>query len=295
MTTVIEELEAALRQVTEQVGPSVVRIGRGRGRGAGVVLSDGVVLTNAHNLRGDETTVTFADGRAAVGTVRGIDGDGDVVVLAVDTTGAPPIGWEPTDASVGTAVVALSSPPGHGPRATLGFVSAVGQTFRGPRGRRIAGSIEHTAPLTRGSSGGPVVDTAGRLVGINTNRVGDGFYLAMPADADLKARVDALTRGESPQRLRLGVALVPGHAARRLRAAVGLPARDGLLVRGVEDEGPAARAGIRQGDLLVAAGGTALNTHDDLFTALDAATGPLALTVVRGVEELDVTIAFDAA
>ena len=198
MATIVEELEGTLRGVAERVGPSVVRIGRGWGRGTGVVLADGLVLTNAHNLRGEETTVAFADGRSATATVRGVDQDGDVVVLAVDTAGVAPIGWEPADTALGTAVIALANPAGRGLRATLGFVSAIGQTFRGPRGRRIAGSIEHTAPLSRGSSGGPVVDAAGRLVGINTNRLGEGFYLAIPADADLKARVDEQITGADP-------------------------------------------------------------------------------------------------
>ena len=296
MATIVEELEGTLRGVAERVGPSVVRIGRGWGRGTGVVLADGLVLTNAHNLRGEETTVAFADGRSATATVRGVDQDGDVVVLAVDTAGVAPIGWEPADTALGTAVIALANPAGRGLRATLGFVSAVGQTFRGPRGRRIAGSIEHTAPLSRGSSGGPVVDAAGRLVGINTNRLGEGFYLAIPADADLKARVDALARGESPARPRLGVALAPRHAARRLRAAVGLPERDGLLVRAVDADSPAGRAGIRAGDLLVDAAGTALTTADELFEALDRVGGAaLTLHVVRGVEELEVTVTFDTA
>ena len=294
--TMIEELEGTLRGVAERVGPSVVRIGRGWGRGSGVVLAEGLVLTNAHNLRGDETTVTFADGRSATATVRGVDSDGDVVVLAVDTAAVAPISWDPVEPAVGTAVIALANPAGRGLRATLGFVSAVGQTFRGPRGRRIAGSIEHTAPLSRGSSGGPIVDAAGRLIGINTNRVGDGFYLAIPADGDLKARIDALARGESPSRPRLGVALAPRHAARRLRAAVGLPERDGLLVRAVDSDSPAGRAGIRQGDLLVEAGGTALTSPDDLFEVLDHAVGPsLTVRVVRGVEELDVTDTLDTA
>ena len=240
--------------------------------------------------------MAFADGRSATATVRGVDQDGDVVVLAVDTAGVAPIGWEPADTAVGTAVIALANPAGRGLRATLGFVSAIGQTFRGPRGRRIAGSIEHTAPLSRGSSGGPVVDAAGRLVGINTNRLGEGFYLAIPADADLKARVDALARGESPARPRLGVALAPRHAARRLRAAVGLPERDGLLVRAVDADSPAGRAGIRAGDLLVDAAGTALTTADELFEALDRVGGAaLTLHVVRGVEELEVTVTFDTA
>ena len=113
----------------------------------------------------------------------------------------------------------------------------------------MAGAVEHTAPLMPGSSGGPVVDLDGRLLGINTNRLGNGFYLAIAADAALRDRVTALGRGESPTRRRLGVGLAPSHVARRLRRAVGLPERDGLLVREVEEDSPAAKAGIAEGDL----------------------------------------------
>jgi serine protease Do len=294
MATIVDELQSIIERVAGTAGPAVVRIGRGWGRGAGVVIGEGTVLTNAHNLQGEQATVTFHDGRSETGSVRGIDGDGDLVVLSVDTGDVTPIQWDAASVapSVGTPVFALANPAGRGLRVTFGLVSAVGQVFRGPGGRRIGGSLEHTAPLNRGSSGGPIVDGNGSLLAINTHRVGDGFYLAIPATAELKSRIDALTRGESPRRLRLGVALAPGHAARRLRAAVGLAERDGLLVRGVESDSAAERAGIRRGDLLVAAGGTPLSTHDDLFAALERAGSDLTLTVVRGVEETEVTVTF---
>ena len=294
--TLVGELQDTVGNVATSVGPAVVRIGRGGGRGAGIVIGPGLVLTNSHNLRGEETLVSFSDGRTATGSVKGVDSDGDLAVLEVDTADSPPIAWDPgaVSVSVGTPVFAVANPAGRGLRVTFGLVSAVGQAFPGPRGRRIGGSIEHTAPLSRGSSGGPVVDATGALVGINTNRVGDGFYLALPADAELKARIDGLARGESRHTPRLGVGLAPGHAARRLRAAVGLPERDGLLVRGVQPESPAARAGLRQGDLLVEAAGSPLASHDDLYTALDGigATGSLTLKVVRGTDELDVVVDF---
>jgi len=271
---VLDELEQGVREVADRVGPSVVGIGRGRGRGSGVVLADGLVATNAHNLRGEETTVVFAGDRSAVGRVAGVDVDADLAVLAVDTGGAPAIAWaEDTEARVGTAV---------------------GRAFRGPRGRRIAGSIEHTAPLPRGASGGPVVDTAGRLLGIDTNRLGDGFYLALPADADLRQRLDALGRGEATVRPRLGVGIAPARVARQLRRAVGLPERDGLLVRVVEDGGPADRAGLGTGDLIVEAGGRPVTDADELYEVLDqVGEGQnLTLRVVRGTDELTVTVSF---
>ncbi|MEX2393299.1 MAG: PDZ domain-containing protein, partial [Actinomycetota bacterium] len=165
-------------------------------------------------------------------------------------------------------------------------------SFRGPRGRRIPGSVEHTAPLLPGSSGGPVVDASGKLVGINTHRLGEGFYLAIPADDALRDRATALARGETPSRMKLGVAIASSDVTRRLRRATGLPEIDGLLVRAVEDDTAAANAGIKQGDVLVEAGGRALRNADDLFLALDTVTDTLQLKIVRGTEALTVNVGF---
>ena len=267
----------------------------GFGRGAGVVVGSGLVVTNAHNLRGSQVTVTFADGRQETGTVAGADIDGDLAVIQVPTGDIEPLEWAEAPAEVGTPVFAVGGSP-FGPRVTFGLVSAVGQAFRGPGGRLVGGSLEHTAPLHRGSSGGPVVDASGRLLGINTNRLGDGFYLALPAGQELRTRVDRLAQGDVPARRRLGVALVPSPAARHLRKAVGLPERDGVLVRVVEEGSPGESAGLREGDLLTTANGRDLRTPDDLFAALDALGDDeaLALHVVRGVEDLDVAVRFDA-
>src|SRR5436190_1666482 len=199
---VLEELSASVQGVVDRVGPAVVGLGRGWGRGSGVVTAAGRAVTNAHNLRGDEVTVAFADGR-----------------------------------------------------------------------------------VERGESGGPLVDPEGRLLGLNTVRMEGGLILAIAADESFTDRVEALSRGETVSRPRLGVAIAPARVARRLRRAVGLPERDGLLVHGVQRDGPAARAGIQKGDLLVAAGERDLMRVDDLHAALDStpAGADLALTAVRGV------------
>jgi serine protease Do len=286
----IDDLQSAIAKVAAAVGPSVVGIGS-QLRGSGVVVADGKVLTNAHNVRGDEVTIALAGGKTIKGRVAGIDLDGDLAVINVDTAGAKALAWGDGSAVVpGTVVFGAAAAPGGGTRVTLGTVSAVARAFRGPGGRRIAGSVEHTAPLAPGSSGGPIVDAAGKLLGINTNRLGEGFYLALPADTALRERIDALGRGESVNRPRLGVAVAPSHVAQRLRASVGLPEREGLLVRGVEDGSPAARAGIQEGDLIVEAAGKPVTDADELFEALASATAPYQVKIVRGTEERTVSV-----
>jgi serine protease Do len=295
---VLEEIETTVGSVVEQVGPAVVGLGRGWGVGSGVVIEPGLVLTNAHSLRGDEVTITFGDGRREDGRVVGSDPDLDVAVVAVETGDVEPVQWpdDATEPVIGRPIVALANPGGRGLRATLGFVTSAARSFRGPRGRRIPGAIEHSAPLPRGSSGGPLLDTAGRLLGLNSVRVDGGLILAIPADSALRERVRALGRGDAPSRARLGVAIAPPRAARRLRRAVGLPERTGVLVRAVEDESPAARAGIERGDLIVAAGGREVERIDVLYDALDAAGADgLELTVVRGADERTVQVSFAEA
>ena len=292
--TVLEETSAAIADAATKLGPAVVGLGRGWGVGSGVVVAPGRVLTNAHNLRHDEVTVTFADGRKETGRVAGTDSDLDIAVIEVDTGEVEPLEWADGEPAIGRPVLAFGNPGGRGLRVTPGFVSSAARSFRGPRGRRIAGAIEHTAPLPRGSSGGPVTDLDGQLLGINTLRADGGLILAIPADAQLRDRVDALGRGEAPKRVRLGVAIAPPRVARRLRRAVGLPERDGVLVRAVEDGSAADRAGIERGDLLVAAGDRALDGVDALYEALDSARadGKLELTVVRGTDERVVPVEF---
>jgi serine protease Do len=291
MNQVLEGLQQAVTDAAEKVGPAVVGLGPGWGRGSGVVIAPGQVLTVAHVLRGDELAVSFADGRTAEGRVAGSDPDIDVAVIAVDTGDTTPVRWEPQEPPVaGAPVLALANPGGRGLRTTFGLVSATGRSFRGPRGRRVAGSIEHTAPLPRGSSGGPLVDPGGNLLGLNAVRRDGGFILALPADTALRRRVGELARGEAVERPRLGVALAPPRVARRMRAAVGLPAREGLLVREVVDGSPAARAAVERGDLLVRAADRPLTSMDDLFDALDQSGDTLALGVVRGSEERELEV-----
>src|ERR1700733_9846452 len=292
---VLEELEGAIQTAVERTGPAVIGLGQGWGRGSGFVFDTNRILTNAHNLRGDEVTITFGDGRREAGKVLATDPDLDLAVIEAETAGIEPLQWSEEDVEslpIGRSVLALANPGGRGLRVTPGFVSSTARSFRGPRGRRVNGAIEHTAPLPRGSSGGPLVDSAGRLLGVNAVRADGGLILAVPADRATRDRVEKLSRGEAPRRPRLGIAIAPPRVARRLRRAVGLPEREGVLVRGVERDSEADRAGLAPEDLIPPAAGRDLDRMDVVYEVLEA-TAPgtqLELKIVRGSEERTVTV-----
>ncbi len=291
--SVISEIQSEIAELAGKHGAAVVGIGRGWRFGSGTVIGRDRVLTAAHHVRSEGVTVRFAEERSATAELVGVDRDLGVALLDVDTGEIEPPAWAPADAEVGigTAVVALANPGGRGLRASLGFVAAAERSFRGPRGRRISGAIEHTATLPRGSAGGPLLDADGRLLGLNALRLEGGLIVALGPASGLREAVERLGRGEQPERPFLGVGVAPADVSKRMRRAVGLPERDGLLVRGVEDSSPAAGAGIEKGDLIVAAGGEPVDGIDALHRALDAApNGGLTLTVVRGTEERQVEV-----
>ncbi|MCU1397762.1 MAG: serine protease [Acidimicrobiales bacterium] len=290
-TGALEEIERAIAAIGAAASSAVVSVGR-NGRGTGFVVAPDRVLTSAHNLRDQTVSITFADSRTEQGSVHAVDGDGDLVVIDVPTAEVAPLSFAESLPTLGAAVVAIGR-GGHRTRTTLGFVSGLDRAFHGPRGRVVQGSLEHTAPLARGSSGGPVFDVAGAVVGINTHRIGDGFYLARPADASLQARIAELVAGHSVQRRTLGIAVAPPDVAAQLRQAVGLVQRDGVLVRAIDESGPAGRAGVLAGDLIVRLGSTDIPGIDDLQNALAALTDDtVELALVRGADEVVVTVTF---
>jgi serine protease Do len=288
---VLDEISQSVKSIAADLDGSIVGVGHRWASGSGIVTAPGQVVTNAHNIRSEEVAVTFGDGRTETGTLKGIDGDADLAVVAVDTGNAKALEFaDPASLEIGSPVFAASNPEGQGLRVTFGLVSGVQRSFRGPRGRTIRGAVEHTAPLLPGSSGGPLLDGSGRVLGINTNRLGEGFYLAIPADDALRAQLESLSRGEAPSRRRLGVGIAPTHVAKGLRRAVGLPDAEGLLIRHVEEESPAARAGLAEGDLIVEIAGQAVTGVDRLYELLESAGSEFEVKVLRGTEERAVTL-----
>jgi S1-C subfamily serine protease len=286
MTDTIHEAASAL---AERAETSIVLLGGWCRGGSGVHLGGGRILTNAHHIGGDDTIVQKVTGEELEARVLGVDEDGDLAVLGAPIDGDG-LSFSERPVTIGMPILALAAGQ-RGPRVTVGYVSAVGQAFRGPRGGRISGAIEHTAPMAPGSSGGALLDLDGDLIGINTRRLGGGFYLAVPTDAPTRSRIDRLASGEHVERPRLGIAIAPSWLAQRMRAAVGLASREGLLVREVEPGGRAAAAGLLVGDLIVAAGGRTMTDPEDLQAAIAEAAGTLALGLVRGEEEMELSVA----
>ena len=272
---VLEEIGQELKAAAERFGPAVVGVGRGWRVGTGLVIDQNRVLTAARHAAEGGTSVSFAGGRKERATLAGADRDLGVAVLDVPTGDAEGLEWGPAgfEPAFGTPVIAFGNPGGRGMRATMGFVSADERRFRGRRGRHLGSAIEHTAALPPGSAGGPLLDLEGRVAGLNLLRSEGGLILALATTGGLRDAAERLARGEEVRRPTIGIAVAPPWMARKMRRAVGLPERDGLLVRAVEDGGPADRAGGERGDLIVA-----------------AANGGVALTVVRGVDERDLDV-----
>ena len=285
--------QSTLQQIAASAGPSVVGLAEGARGGSGVVVEPGRVLTLARNLRGGQLSVALSGGRLKTATVAGTDADRGIAVLELDTGETPAVTWaDGAEApAIGAPVFALADPAGRGLRVTAGAVASAPQALRGPRGRLLEGLIEHTAPLPRGSGGGPLLDGQGRLLGPNAVRLAHGLILALPT-AEVRERVADIAAGKPATQRRLGVAIVAPRIARRLRGAVGLPEREGVLVRAVQQQSPAARAGVERGDLIVAMAGREVDSLDALFAALDAAPleQPVPLRILRGEQERQVDV-----
>jgi serine protease Do len=278
-----------ISSLAQTLGPTIVGLRSGSHGGSGVVVDPGVAVTLARNVHRAGAVLRIGDVELEA-TVLGIDPAVDLAVLAFEPTGGPAATWGASEElALGSDVYALADPGGRGLRATAGTVSTEPFGLRGPGGRLIEGAIEHTAPLPRGSGGGPLLDGEGRIVGLNAVRRDEGLIVAWPAAA-LRERATVLASGSAPKPARLGIEWVDGRAARRMRAAVGLEPVDGLLVRGVERGSAAAAAGLKRGDVIVAVDGQSLAEPEPLFVALEqSGERALDLSVVRGEQQLTLT------
>jgi S1-C subfamily serine protease len=282
--------------VAERLTPKVasLRVPRGGARaeslGSGVVFTgDGFLLTNAHVVGASTNgTAEFSDGTSAPFRVVGADPLSDLAVLRADGPTPEPAELGEADAlKVGQLVVAVGNPLGLAGSVTAGVVSALGRSLPA-RGRVIEDVIQTDAALNPGNSGGALADAEARVVGINTAVAGVGLGMAVPVNDTTRRIIAALMRDGRVRRAYLGLAMIPGPVPAQWRERIGR--QKGLLVAQVVANGPAAKAGLRPGDLLLTVAGKPVAVSQDLQRLMfDEAIGrPLAITVMRNGALVDV-------
>ena len=277
----LDPYSARIVAAFEAVGPAVVHItarradGRAMGQGSGVLFTpDGYALSNSHVVEGAASLgVSLIDGRELPAELVGRDADTDIALLRLGGAGGHAHARLGSSARlrVGQMAVAIGNPFGFQCTVTAGIVSALGRTLRARSGRLIDSVVQTDAPLNPGNSGGPLVDGAGRVVGINTATVagGQGICFAVGIDTAIDVAT-RLMRDGRVRRARLGMSAQTVPLERRLARANGLAQSAAALVTEVQPEGPAALGGLRAGDTVVALDGDPITGVDDLHRALTA-------------------------
>lgn len=294
-THLMDAYSRAVVGAVERVGPSVVKIdvlgGRGSATGSGLVFTpDGLVLTNSHVVRhGRRLKVTLADGRESDADLIGEDPDTDLAVVRLGMRDTPShMLGDSSGLRPGQIAIAIGSPLGFRHTVTAGVVSALGRALRSRTGRLMENLIQTDAALNPGNSGGPLVTSAGEVVGVNTAAIAGvhGISFAVPANA-AKVVVSALLREGRVRRSFIGISGHDTPLPRRLARFHGLPGAGSIAVVEVAPGSPAARAGVRPHDLIVAFDDHVVEGVDDLARRLtDAAIGrPLPLVVIRAHEK----------
>jgi S1-C subfamily serine protease len=280
--------------VAERLTPKVASLrvphGSGEGLGSGVVFTgDGFLLTNAHVVgRASAGTASFSDGTSVPFRVVGADPLSDLAVLRANgPTPEPAELGEADQLVVGQLVVAVGNPLGLAGSVTAGVVSALGRSLPA-RGRVIEDVIQTDAALNPGNSGGALADASAKVVGINTAVAGVGLGLAVPVNDTTRRIISALMRDGRVRRAYLGLAMTPGPVPAAWRERLGR--KTGLLVAEVVAGGPAARAGLRKGDLLLTVASKPVAVAQDLQRLMfsDAIGRPLSITVMRNGALVDV-------
>jgi S1-C subfamily serine protease len=295
----VELLDAYSRAVIRAVdiaGPAVVKLDVGRGGGSGVIFTpDGFVLTNHHVVdRAPHLKVTLPDGRSLRGDVVGHDADSDLAVVRLDGTGFP---WarfgDSRNVRVGQVAVAIGNPYGFQHSVTAGVVSARGRSLRARSNRLIQDIIQTDASLNPGNSGGPLVTSAGEVIGINTAMIhpaqGLSFAIASNTARFVAAR---LIRDGRIRRSYIGVVGQNTPVPRALARAHDLAASSGVLVMSVLPGSPAEKAGVSEGDVILALGGEVTAGVDDLHRYLTDGRidVPSAMIVLRGGRRRDLSV-----
>jgi S1-C subfamily serine protease len=296
----LDAYSQAVTQAVTRVSPTVVKIvsnGRTRGgSGSGFVFTpDGLVLTNSHVVHGaQQIRLAFLDGATANATLIGDDPDTDVAVLRTDHMVTPPAALgNSKDLKVGQLAIAVGNPFGFQFTVTAGVVSALGRSMRASSGRMMEEIIQTDAALNPGNSGGPLVDSNGRVIGVNTATImgAQGLCFAVGIDTAKYIASQILQHGRV-QRSWIGIAAQNVPLPRRLVYEYKLPVSSGVMVTSVEPQSAADKAGMHDGDILVSFAGENVGGIDELHRLLsaDRAGKPARVILLRGVRLLDLTV-----
>jgi S1-C subfamily serine protease len=273
-TPLFDAYSRAVTAAVERAGPAVVHVavrrGRGGGHGSGVVVSpDGLVLTNAHVVAGAGSIgLTAPDGRRMAARPIGADADTDLALLRAENAADLPVATLGDSAAlrVGQLAIAIGNPLGFSSTVTAGVVSALGRSLPGAGGRPVEDLVQTDAALNPGNSGGALVDAAGRVIGITTAIVAGAQGLCFAIAANTAALVlGHLVRFGRMRRAALGLTGQREVVPRRLARAHGIDQSSAVLVAAVQQSGPAARAGIEAGDLLLSVAGVPMTGADALL------------------------------
>jgi S1-C subfamily serine protease len=297
-------LDAYSRAVTAavaRVSPAVVKIdvsdGRARsGSGSGFVFTpDGLILTNSHVvLAANHITLTFLDGTKSDAMQVGHDPDTDIAVLRTDHLLTPhAVLGNSKDLRVGQLAIAVGNPFGFQFSVTAGVVSALGRSMRASSGRMMEEIIQTDAALNPGNSGGPLVDSSGRVIGVNTATImgAQGLCFAVGIDTAKYIASQILQHGRV-QRSWIGIAAQNVPLPRRIVYEYKLPVSSGVLATSVDPESPAGKAGLREGDIILSFAGESVSAIDELHRLLSAerAGKRQQLIALRGISLVDLTV-----
>jgi S1-C subfamily serine protease len=290
--SILTDLSQTLATTVETAGTGVVRVeARARVPASGIVWSaDGVIVTAHHVVEEEESIgIGLSDGRAATAKLVGRDPTTDIAVLRADTTGLVTHGWaDLTNLRVGHLVLALGRPE-RTVMATLGIVSALGESWRSPAGGRLDRYLQTDVVMYPGFSGGPLVDASGQFLGLNTSALLRGVSLTVPYSTLQQIVQTLLTKGKI-SRGYLGIGAQPV----RLPAALAqqLNQETGLMLVSVETGGPAEKAGLLLGDVLVGLAGAPVRHLDDLLSSLaaDRIGSTVPVRIIRGGQLQQVSV-----
>ena len=303
-TELLDAYSQAVVGAVDLVGPSVVtiEIGHGDGRrgqagqGSGfVVAPDGLIVTNSHVVhKAKAIHVSLNDGRRLAAELIGEDPDTDLAVIRASVSGLPALRLGDSQAiKVGQLVIAIGNPLGFSATVTAGVVSALGRSLRSRSGRLMDDIIQTDAALNPGNSGGPLVNSRGEVIGVNTAIISgtQGLCFAIAANT-VQFVIGRLIRDGRIRRSYVGVAGQNAPIARQIVRFYGLAAGSGVLVATIEPDSPASKSLLREGDVIVALDGHHVSGIDQLHRLLteERIGRDTALTVIRRTEKLEITV-----